>query len=374
MRIGVISSMRGYAWAGSENLWLNLTRYAMRLGHSVSVILHEEMGAAPELQRAMREGLICRKWNCGSVARMERLRQVFAPNFSYARMEWPNVILVSLGSPTAVLAVPGLVEFLVTSKVPIVILLQFNAECLQICETERRLVREVFERAKCIIGVCRHNVLLLERQFNFPIKGKHLIVQNPIHVDCEEPLEFPDGEVLCLACVARLETRWKCQDILIDVLSEEKWRHRPVQLNLYGSGPDEAYLRDLIALRKGMDRIRLMGHEKNKLKIWRDNHALILPSRGEGTPLAALEAMKCGRPVISTRAGGLSEVVIDGLSGYLADSASVDGLDGALERAYATRDRWPCIGMVAHLQARAIAGYRSEEKIMEALEASVASN
>lgn len=366
--------MRGYTWAGSENLWLNLTRYAMRTGHSASAILHEEMGGAPELEDAQREGLVCRTWNCGLVARMERIRQAVVPNFSHARLECPDVILVSLGSPTALLAVPGLVEFLVTSKVPILLLLQFNADCLQISRRERLLVRRVLERANTIIGVCRHNLLLLERQFHFPIKGKHLVVQNPIQVDCEEPLKFPEGEVVRLACVARLETRWKCQDILIDVLSDEKWRHRPVQLNLYGSGPDEAYLRDLIVQRKGTERICLMGHEKNKRKIWGENHALILPSRGEGTPLAALEAMKCGRPVISTRAGGLSEVVLDGLSGYLTDAVSVDGVDGVLERAYTDRESWPRIGLVAHLQARAIAGYSSEEKIMEALEASLASN
>lgn len=366
--------MRGYTWAGSENLWLNLTRYAMRMGHSATAILHEEMGGAPELEDAQREGLVCRTWNCGLVARMERIRQVVVPNFSQARLECPDVILVSLGSPTALLVVPGLVEFLATSRVPIILLLQFNADCLQISETERLLVRGVLERANTIIGVCRHNLLLLERQFNFPIKGKHLVVQNPIQVDCEDPLNFPDGEVVRLACVARLETRWKCQDILIDVLSDEKWRRRPVQLNLYGTGPDEGYLRDLIALRKGAEQIRLMGHEKNKLKIWRENHALILPSRGEGTPLAALEAMKCGRPVISTRVGGLSEVVLDGLSGYLADAVSVEGVDGVLERAYTNRECWERIGLVAHLQAQAIASYSSEEKIMEALEASLASN
>ena len=50
----------------------------------------------------------------------------------------------------------------------------------------------------------------------------------------------------------------------------------------------------------------------------------LLPSETESFGLAALEAMACAVPVISSNAGGLSEVNFDGISGYLSDVGNID--------------------------------------------------
>ena len=46
---------------------------------------------------------------------------------------------------------------------------------------------------------------------------------------------------------------------------------------------------------------------------------LVMPSRWEGLPLVALEAMRAGLPVIATRVGGIPEAVVDGITGWLID-------------------------------------------------------
>jgi glycosyltransferase involved in cell wall biosynthesis len=46
----------------------------------------------------------------------------------------------------------------------------------------------------------------------------------------------------------------------------------------------------------------------------------------EGTPLAVLEALSCGLPVVSTRHAGIVEAVQDGVSGFLVDEGDVDGM------------------------------------------------
>jgi glycosyltransferase involved in cell wall biosynthesis len=50
----------------------------------------------------------------------------------------------------------------------------------------------------------------------------------------------------------------------------------------------------------------------------------LLPSETESFGLAALEAMACGVPVISSNSGGLPEVNMDGVSGYLSDVGKIN--------------------------------------------------
>jgi glycosyltransferase involved in cell wall biosynthesis len=88
--------------------------------------------------------------------------------------------------------------------------------------------------------------------------------------------------------------------------------------------------------------------------IWRQHHGLVLPSRAEGLPLAQVEAMLCGRPVIVADAGGTAEILVDGVQGFLARSASVVELDAALERAWQRRHDWPAIGQAAADHIRSI--------------------
>ncbi|MGC7871548.1 glycosyltransferase family 4 protein [Desulfosporosinus sp. SYSU MS00001] len=66
-------------------------------------------------------------------------------------------------------------------------------------------------------------------------------------------------------------------------------------------------------------------------KIYQMADIVLIPSRStEGTSLAALESMACGKPVIAGMAGGLSDIVIDGYNGYLI-KPSVQNLVSSIE-------------------------------------------
>ena len=73
-----------------------------------------------------------------------------------------------------------------------------------------------------------------------------------------------------------------------------------------------------------------------------------MPSLNEGMALAVIEAMICGRPVVTTDVGGNVEWIVDNINGFIAEGANVRSFDSALERAWSRRDEWELIGRNAH--------------------------
>jgi len=68
-----------------------------------------------------------------------------------------------------------------------------------------------------------------------------------------------------------------------------------------------------------------------KLELLRAADIFIYPSYSEGMPIAVIEAMACGLPIIATRVGGLPDLISNGINGILVDAGCVDQLVSAIE-------------------------------------------
>lgn len=94
---------------------------------------------------------------------------------------------------------------------------------------------------------------------------------------------------------------------------------KPAKLLLVGDGPErnnvERMCRDLGICEDTV----FLGKLKNPTEVLGISDLFLLPSQTESFGLAALEAMACGVPVISTNAGGLPEVNVHGETGFLSD-------------------------------------------------------
>ena len=104
---------------------------------------------------------------------------------------------------------------------------------------------------------------------------------------------------------------------------------QPAKLLFIGDGP-ERHAAEVLAEQLGVHRDTLfLGKVKNPIEALLISDLFMLPSESESFGLSALEAMAAGVPVVASTAGGISEVVEDGVAGILCPIGDVDALAGA---------------------------------------------
>ena len=98
----------------------------------------------------------------------------------------------------------------------------------------------------------------------------------------------------------------------------------PAKLMMVGDGPEKEKA-ELLCKELGIeDKVIFFGNSNEIDKILCLTDLFLLPSETESFGLAALEAMACRVPVISSNSGGLSEVNFEGVSGYLSDVGNTE--------------------------------------------------
>ena len=164
----------------------------------------------------------------------------------------------------------------------------------------------------------------------FPAGRVHVI---PLGIEAAEEAEPRDRVELVAGVVSNLE-HWKGIDVLIDAASA---MHAPVRLEVFGRGSLAAEL-ERQAREAGVD-ARFHGFVSDVRERLRELDVLVQPSRADNFPLAVLEAMAAGVPVVATRVGGIPELVLDGETGLLVEPESPTALAEALDGLAASPDR-----------------------------------
>jgi len=130
-----------------------------------------------------------------------------------------------------------------------------------------------------------------------------------------------------LITVGRLE-RVKRHDILLEALARLRANGDPAKLWIVGDGSErEATAAAARALGLG-DAARLLGHRDDTPRLLAAADLFVLSSDSEGMPVSLLEAMAAGLPAVARAVGGVPEVVVDGETGLLIDSADPAVLAG----------------------------------------------
>jgi N-acetyl-alpha-D-glucosaminyl L-malate synthase BshA len=98
----------------------------------------------------------------------------------------------------------------------------------------------------------------------------------------------------------------------------------PAKLLLVGDGPERGTAEYLSRQLGICDEISFVGKQEQMEDILAIADLFLLTSEYESFGLAALEAMAAGVPVVSTNAGGLPEIMVDGVTGYMGDIGDVE--------------------------------------------------
>lgn len=127
--------------------------------------------------------------------------------------------------------------------------------------------------------------------------------------------EYTDKNNVNILFMGRLEKRKGVYDLveIADYLISKK---RGIIFTLCGDG-DINKIRELV-IKKGLIKFfEIPGWIKNKDKYFKKADIYVLPSYNEGLPMSVLEAASYGLPVVSTPAGGISEIIEDGNNGFI---------------------------------------------------------
>jgi glycosyltransferase involved in cell wall biosynthesis len=353
-RVAFIAATNHDRWGGSEELWSQAASRLVTDGITVAACIQGHQPLHDGVQNLMDKGV--KLWlRPGWYSRRERLlRRIGSGRKSDSVFEVekfldyvrPELVVLSTGA-----ALPAIewIEICCSRAIPFITIGHANSEGWWFDDDTAARYRRALPRALRCLFVSKANIRLAEKQIGAELLNAE-VVRNPFNVNFNSSIPWPcfnDDIEIRFACVGRLDPGAKGQDILLEALTKPVWKSRGWRLTLYGNGPVKNGIERLVQRFELERRVTLAGYVSSVEDIWAENHVLVMPSRLEGLPLVVVEAMLCGRPVVATDVAGHSEIVEDGISGFLAEAPTVKHMAEALERLWERRHELKLMGEVA---------------------------
>ena len=141
----------------------------------------------------------------------------------------------------------------------------------------------------------------------------------------------PSRQAKVLTYVGRLSGE-KGVPVLLESLHLLKQQNYDFQLNLLGDGDARQALEQLVREKGLANNVRFAGFvdQTTIVDTLSNSDIFVLPSFAEGIPVALMEAMAMGVPVIATYVGGVAELVIDKVTGLVTYPSDREGLARAI--------------------------------------------
>ncbi len=117
-------------------------------------------------------------------------------------------------------------------------------------------------------------------------------------------------------------------------------KFRKVKFLIVGDGPERQNLEKTAASQNLTGRIQFCGFVNDMEPIYQSLDLLVISSKTEGIPLVVLEAMKHAIPVVSTRVGGIPEIIEDGIDGMIVEPNDPRAIAAAIEILLKDTDRY----------------------------------
>jgi glycosyltransferase involved in cell wall biosynthesis len=343
--------MADWPWGGSEELWSQSALRLKRAGHDVQASVVYRPRLSDNITLLARQGI---RLETHPSHRVEMGRRIWNKlTFKYRRSYGclkrfkPDLVIISQGHNSGGF---NWAKICREASIPYVLIVHCNSENWWFGDGDVEEAAASYKSAQKVFCVSHSNLNLLRMQLGDPVQNGE-IVWNPYKASPESIPTWPvENGRWRLACVARLDPAAKGQELLLQVLARPEWRARPIELNIFGEGPNEFVLRRLAGMLQ-LNNVHFHGQVSDIEAIWEKNHLLVLPSRYEGLPLVLVEAMWCGRPAVVTDVAGNTEVCVDNETGFVAPAPTVTLLADTLQRAWDRRVDWQRMGQAARARA-----------------------
>jgi phosphatidyl-myo-inositol dimannoside synthase len=201
--------------------------------------------------------------------------------------------------------------------------------------------RAAFRRAARLVAISAYTARRFQEAnpwFDGPIHVCHLSAREdaPDLATVDPPR--PDRVTGFALLVGRMsvEERYKGHDLLIELWARIRRTESQAVLVIAGDGDDRARLEQK-ARDAGLGKaVRFVGTVSDAVlhRLYEDSAFFLMPSKGEGFGLVFLESMRAGRPCIGA-VGAASEVIEDGVTGFVVDPDRPEELERAIVRLFA---------------------------------------
>ena len=236
--------------------------------------------------------------------------------------------------------------------------------------SERATLREnaqtypaLFEAAAAIVAVSR----AMQRQLVLLGASPEKVHYNPYGVDCEK---FKGAEPAKAAPIFLAVGRFvekKAPHLTLTAFAEVQRAVPDARLRMIGDGPLLGQCRSLVrelginefVTFFGTQQPSFVQHEMQKARCFVQHSVVASSGDSEGTPVGILEAGASGLPVVSTRHGGIPDVVIEGETGFLVAENDVDGMAQRMVQMATSPD---LAGMLGHRARKHIQDNFSSER------------
>jgi len=175
-----------------------------------------------------------------------------------------------------------------------------------------------------------------------------------------------------ITCVGRLVWK-KGYDYLLAALSRLNQQGHPFRVQIIGGGELQSVLRFSIEDMGLSSQVELRGFvpPDKVLEMLQRSDLFVLSSHEEGISNAALEAMACGLPVVTTNAGGMAEAVRDGIDGFVVPVRDITAMTNRIARLLADPALREQMGRSARARVEAEFSLERQARVFEEMYASV---
>lgn len=310
---------------GIETLSASLLPELVKRGHQLAVVASH--GRTPLPDETHYQGIPIYRFHFRSAVKRGNLPQLLKIRIRVAALKktfQPDLVHIHPVDPSGFFHL----QTIQAHPAPTLVSLHTNITDLKNTNSDT-IMGQLLEKAYWITAVSK---VTLENAIRSKpeIATRCSVIYNGINTPAITPDLLPFAPPVLL-CLGRL-IPCKHYDLVIEAMAILVKRYPQLRLTIAGDGPQREELEKLTVSLRLENQVKFFGWvpPEEVPELLNEATMLVLPSRGEGLPMTALEAAHMARPIITTDVGGIPEIVLHQQTGLILRAGDVQGLVEAI--------------------------------------------